>query len=58
MKKKDTAERILGNLAQAVNNLQGCREFSLLMPEVRVNLVYALPGAVKRQASCRRLTAG
>ncbi|MCX6001415.1 MAG: phosphomethylpyrimidine kinase [Chloroflexi bacterium] len=46
MKKKDTAERILGNLAQAVNNLQGCREFSLLMPEVRVNLVYALPGAV------------
>ena len=46
MKKKDTAERILGNLVQAVNNLQGCREFSLLMPEVRVNLVYALPGAV------------
>ena len=46
MKKKDTAERILGNLAQAVNNLQGCREFSRLMPEVRVNLVYALPGAV------------
>ena len=45
MKKKDTAERILGNLAQAVNNLQGCREFALLMPEVRVNVVYALPGA-------------
>ena len=45
MKKKDTAERILGNLAQAVNSLQGCREFSLLMPEVRVNVVYALPGA-------------
>lgn len=45
MKKKDTAERILGNLAQAVNNLQGCRDFSLLMPEVRVNVVYALPGA-------------
>ena len=45
MKKKDTAEKILGNLAQAVNNLQGCREFSLLMPEVRVNVVYALPGA-------------
>jgi predicted fused transcriptional regulator/phosphomethylpyrimidine kinase len=45
MKKKDTAERILGNLAQAVNNLQGCREFSPLMPEVRVNVVYALPGA-------------
>lgn len=45
MNKKDTAERILGNLAQAVNKLQGCREFSLLMPEVRVNVVYALPGA-------------
>jgi hydroxymethylpyrimidine/phosphomethylpyrimidine kinase len=45
LKKKDTAEKILGNLAQAVNTLQGCREFSLLMPEVRVNVVYALPGA-------------
>ena len=45
MKKGGIAERILGNLAQAVNNLQGCREFSLLMPEVRVNVVYALPGA-------------
>ena len=45
MKKKDTAERILGNLTQAVNSLQACREFSLLMPEVRVNVVYALPGA-------------
>jgi predicted fused transcriptional regulator/phosphomethylpyrimidine kinase len=45
LKKKDTAEKILGNLAQAVNNLQGCREFSMLMPEVRVNVVNALPGA-------------
>jgi len=45
MNKRDAAEKILGNLAQAVNNLQGCREFSLLMPEVRVNVVYALPGA-------------
>ena len=45
MNKRDIAEKILGNLAQAVNNLQGCREFSLLMPEVRVNVVYALPGA-------------
>lgn len=45
MKKKDIAERILGNLSQALNNLQGCREFSLLMPEVRVNIVHALPGA-------------
>jgi predicted fused transcriptional regulator/phosphomethylpyrimidine kinase len=45
LSKKDIAEKVLGNLAQAVNNLQGCREFSLLMPEVRVNVVYALPGA-------------
>jgi predicted fused transcriptional regulator/phosphomethylpyrimidine kinase len=45
LSKRDAAEKILGNLAQAVNNLQGCREFSLLMPEVRVNVVYALPGA-------------
>lgn len=45
MPRRDTAEKILGNLAQAVNNLQGCREFSMLMPEVRVNVVYALPGA-------------
>ncbi len=45
MNKRDAAEKILGNLAQAVNNLQACREFSLLMPEVRVNVVYALPGA-------------
>lgn len=45
MNKKDRAEKIMGNLAQAVAMLQKCREFSLLMPEVRVNVVYALPGA-------------
>jgi len=39
------AELILGNLVSAVAMLQNCAEFSLLMPEVRVNLVYALPGA-------------
>ena len=36
---------VLGNLVRAVAMLQNCAEFSLLMPEVRVNLVYALPGA-------------
>ena len=36
---------VLGNLACAVAMLQNCAEFSLLMPEVRVNLAYALPGA-------------
>jgi len=39
------AEMVLDNLARAVQMLQNCSEFSLLMPEVRVNLVYALPGA-------------
>ncbi len=39
------AEMVLDNLARAVQMLQNCPEFSSLMPEVRVNLVYALPGA-------------
>lgn len=38
-------EMVLGNLVHAVEMLQNCAEFSLLTPEVRVNLVYALPGA-------------
>jgi len=41
----EKAEKILGNLVHAVDMLQNCAEFSLLMPEVRVNLVYALPKA-------------
>jgi len=45
MRKKDSAERVMGNLCLALDKLQRCREFSLLMPEVRVNIVYALPGA-------------
>ena len=36
---------VLGNLVRAVEKLQNCAEFSMLMPEVRVNLVYALPEA-------------
>ena len=36
---------ILGNLVTAMAILEDCPDFSLLMPEVRVNLVYALPGA-------------
>ena len=47
MKKKDAAEIVIGNLCLAVDRLQRCREFSMLMPEVRVNIVYALPGAGK-----------
>ena len=45
MPKKEMAERVMGNLCIAVNYLQRCRDFSNLMPEVRVNIVYALPGA-------------
>jgi thiamine-phosphate diphosphorylase len=45
MTKKEKAEKTIGNLAHAVNTLQKCREFALLMPEVRVNVVYAMPGA-------------
>ena len=45
MTKKEKAERTIGNLVHAVNTLQKCREFAFLMPEVRVNVVYAMPGA-------------
>jgi len=43
--KKTEREVTLGNVLEAVSLLQGCREFSCLMPEVRINIVYALPGA-------------
>jgi len=36
---------VLGNLVRAVNLLQDCPEFAALIPEVRVNLACALPGA-------------
>jgi len=42
---KNQKEVILGNLTQAMNMLQESAEFARLMPEVRVNLVYALPDA-------------
>lgn len=38
-------EIVLGNLAIAVNLLEQSPEFASLIPEVRVNLVYALPQA-------------
>jgi hydroxymethylpyrimidine/phosphomethylpyrimidine kinase len=38
-------EKVLGNLTWAVGMLEKCPEFTSLIPEVRVNLVYALPGA-------------
>jgi hydroxymethylpyrimidine/phosphomethylpyrimidine kinase len=42
---KKEAEAVLGNLVTAVNMLQTCPEFAALIPEVRVNLVYAPPEA-------------
>ncbi len=45
MNRTEEAEIVLGNLVSAIDMLQGCSEFTALIPEVRVNLVYALPGA-------------
>ena len=42
---QEAAERVLGNLVLAIEMLENTREFTRLMPEVRVNLVYALPEA-------------
>ena len=41
----ETRDVVLGNLVSAVNMLQTCPEFTLLIPEVRVNLAYALADA-------------
>lgn len=38
-------EAALGNVVEAVRMLEESPEFARLVPEVRVNLVYALPGA-------------
>ena len=42
---QEAAERVMGNLVLALEMLENTREFACLMPEVRVNLVYALPEA-------------
>ncbi len=47
--KDKQAELILGNIVIAVDMLERCPEFAWLVPEVRVNLAYALPGAKTRQ---------
>jgi len=39
-------DRVLGNLVRAVKILEASREVGELIPEVRVNIVYALPDAV------------
>jgi len=45
MTRTRAAEHVLGNLTVAVNMLERSRDFAALVPEVRVNLVYALPQA-------------
>lgn len=45
MNSQKEIDLVLGNLVSAVNVLQRCAEFTALIPEVRVNLVYALPQA-------------
>ena len=42
MNKSAEAEAVLGNLVTAVQMLENCPEFTSLIPEVRVNLAYAL----------------
>ncbi|MFC1994962.1 thiamine-phosphate synthase family protein [Chloroflexota bacterium] len=45
MNRTKQSEIVMGNLVSAVEMLHNCPEFSSLMPEVRVNLAYALPQA-------------
>jgi len=45
LNKARQAQMLLDNLVKAVELLRNCPEFSRLVPEVRVNLVYALPEA-------------
>ncbi len=48
MYNKKEAETVLGNIVIAVKKLEQCPYFTLLIPEVRVNLAYALPEAKNR----------
>ncbi|HEY82466.1 MAG TPA: phosphomethylpyrimidine kinase [Dehalococcoidia bacterium] len=41
MNRRQEIDLVLGNLAAAVAQLEACPEFAALIPEVRVNLVYA-----------------
>lgn len=42
---KETKAQVLGRLLQALHKLERSSSFAKLVPEVRVNLVYALPNA-------------
>lgn len=46
MNDTEAVEGVLGNLTRAIGLLEECSDFALLVPEVRVNVVYALPGAI------------
>jgi len=45
----DDEIEMYGRMAVALNIIEGCREFAAMIPEVRTNLVYARPNAVKRE---------
>jgi len=45
LNRSEQAEIVLGDLVTAVEMLESCPEFFSLVPEVRGNLAYALPGA-------------
>ena len=45
MSRNTQQDEILGNLTAAVGMLESCQEFAALVPEVRVNLAYALLNA-------------
>ena len=49
MDKTLEAEVVLGNLVTAVHMLENRSEFTSLVPEIRVNLAYALPEAQTSQ---------
>lgn len=60
MSENRQTETVLGNLVLAIDRLKNCPEFVSLIPEVRVNLAYALPGAKTSQevaAVAGRITA-
>ncbi len=45
----DDEIEMYGRMAVALNIIEGCREFAVMIPEVRTNLVYARPNARKRE---------
>lgn len=46
MSSKNQLDGIIGNVVRAISLLESSADFARLMPEVRVNMVYAPPGAI------------